>query len=121
MSCLYPHTSPIAYSYKQIQGIVGSYQFAITIGLLLAAIVDNATKNHTDTSSYRIPIAVQFAWGLILAGGMMFLPETPRFLIKSGKEAEAKKSLARLRGLAVDHPSLVEELAEISGMFLLRG
>jgi len=77
--------------------------------------VDNATKDHTNTSSYRIPIAVQFAWGLILAGGMMLLPETPRYLIKTGKEAQAGKSLARLRGLAVDHPSLVEELAEISG------
>ncbi|THX39248.1 general substrate transporter [Aureobasidium pullulans] len=43
-----------------------------------------------------------------------FLPETPRFLVKVGKEAEAAKSLSRLRRLPIDNPSLVEELAEIT-------
>jgi SP family sugar:H+ symporter-like MFS transporter len=45
---------------------------------------------------------------------MFFLPETPRYLIKTGKEAQAAKSLARLRGLAVDHPAVVDELREVS-------
>lgn len=46
---------------KWIRGtIVGAYQLAITIGLLLAAIVDNATGKFDNTGSYRIPIAVQF-------------------------------------------------------------
>ncbi|KAF7198443.1 Major facilitator-type transporter ecdD [Pseudocercospora fuligena] len=100
---------------KWIRGtIVGSYQLAITIGLLLAAVVDNATKNRNDTGSYRIPIAVQFAWALILFGGMLLLPETPRMWIKRGKPEEAAKSLSRLRRLDVDHPALVEELGEIT-------
>lgn len=55
---------------KWIRGtIVGAYQLAITIGLLLAAIVNNATKDRNDSGSYRIPIAVQFAWSLILVVG----------------------------------------------------
>lgn len=55
---------------KWIRGtIVGAYQLAITIGLFLAAIVNNATKNRQDSGSYRIPIAVQFAWSIILVGG----------------------------------------------------
>jgi SP family sugar:H+ symporter-like MFS transporter len=41
--------------------IVSAYQLAITISLLLAAIVNNATKDRNDTGFYRIPIAVQFA------------------------------------------------------------
>ena len=99
---------------KWIRGtIVGCYQFAITIGLFIAAIVDYATKDRYDTGSYRIPIAVQFAWGLILIGGMLILPETPRYCIKRGKQAKAAKALSRLRRLDVDHPALVEELAEI--------
>ncbi|THZ26793.1 general substrate transporter [Aureobasidium pullulans] len=102
---------------KWIRGaIVGAYQLSITIGLLLAAVADNATKDRNDTGSYRIPIAIQFAWGLILVGGVSFLPETPRFLVKVRKEAEAAKSLSRLRRLPIDNPSLVEELAEITGM-----
>ncbi|KZF26083.1 general substrate transporter [Xylona heveae TC161] len=99
---------------KWIRGtVVGAYQWAITIGLLLASIVDNATKNRTDTGSYRIPIAVQFAWALIIISGMLFLPETPRFLVKKGKHTKACKALSRLRRLDMDHPALVEELGEI--------
>lgn len=99
---------------KWIRGaVVGCYQWAITIGLLLAAIVNNATKDRYDTGSYRIPVAVQFAWAIILFGGMLILPETPRFLIKQGKHAKAAKSLSRLRRLDVDHPALIEELAEV--------
>ncbi|KAH7356490.1 putative glucose transporter rco-3 [Rhexocercosporidium sp. MPI-PUGE-AT-0058] len=99
---------------KWIRGvIVGSYQFAITIGLLLAAIVDNATKDRKDTGSYRIPIAVQFAWSLVLIIGMLILPETPRFLIKQGKPEKAAKSLAKIRRLPIDHAAIQDELGEI--------
>ncbi|KAL5604309.1 hypothetical protein BROUX41_002282 [Berkeleyomyces rouxiae] len=99
---------------KWIRGlIVGSYQLAITIGLLLANVVNNATHKNNDTTSYRVPIAVQFAWSLILFGGMLFLPETPRFLIKQGKHEEAAKSLCRLRRLDPDHEEIQAELAEI--------
>lgn len=99
---------------KWIRGtIVGSYQLAITIGLLLASIVGNSTKNRYDTGSYRIPIAVQFAWALILFFGMLLLPETPRMHIKRNRPEAAAKSLSRLRRLDVDHPALQEELAEI--------
>lgn len=99
---------------KWIRGvIVGSYQLAITIGLLLAAIVDNSTKNRNDTGSYRIPIAVQFAWAIILITGMLILPETPRYLIRSGKPEKAARSLSKLRRLPEDHAAIVDELTEI--------
>ncbi|EOD50236.1 putative mfs monosaccharide protein [Neofusicoccum parvum] len=100
---------------KWIRGtVVGCYQLAITIGLLLAAIVGNATKNRNDSGSYRIPIAVQFAWAIILVAGMLMLPETPRYLIKKGRPEEAARSLSRLRRLDVQHPAVVEELGEIT-------
>ncbi|KAJ4366934.1 Plasma membrane low glucose sensor [Neocucurbitaria cava] len=93
--------------------IVGAYQLAITIGLFLAAIVNNATKDRDDSGSYRIPIAVQFLWSLILVIGLIFLPETPRYLIKMDKYDEAAKSLGKLRRLPIDHPAVVEELSEV--------
>lgn len=99
---------------KWIRGtIVGSYQWAITIGILIATIVLNATKNRDDSGSYRIPVAVQFAFSIIIWVGIAMSPETPRYLIKKGDNNGAAKSLSRLRSLPVDHPSLVEELAEI--------
>ena len=76
---------------KWIRGtVVGAYQLAITIGLLLAAIVNYSTKNRQDTGSYRIPIAVQFAWSIIICVGLFFLPETPRFLIKQDRYEEVR-------------------------------
>jgi sugar porter (SP) family MFS transporter len=99
---------------KWIRGtIVGAYQLAITFGLLLAAIVNNSTKDRMDTGSYRIPVAVQFAWAIILVIGMLILPETPRFLIKQDRHEEAIRALARLRRMDVNDPALVAELAEI--------
>lgn len=99
---------------KWIRGfIVGAYQLAITIGLLLAAVVNNSSKDRDDTGSYRIPIAVQFAWSLVLIIGLLFLPETPRFLIKKNRMDKAARALGRLRRLPADHPAVVDELAEI--------
>lgn len=99
---------------KWIRGfVVGCYQLCITIGLLLAAVVDYSTANRADTGSYRIPLAIQFAWALILSGGLFILPETPRFLIKQGKGEKAKESLHFLRRLPVDDPNLLREYDEI--------
>jgi len=79
----------------------------------LAAVVDNATANRNDTGSYRIPVAVQFAWAIILIGGMLILPESPRFLIKQGKGEKAAHALGYLRRLPADHPAITSELAEV--------
>ncbi|KAI8658045.1 Plasma membrane low glucose sensor [Fusarium falciforme] len=99
---------------KWIRGaIVGAYQFSITIGLLLAAVVNNATQGRDDTGSYRIPIAVQFAFSIVLIGGMLVLPETPRYFVMRDKIEQAAQALAKLRRLAPDHPAVLEELNEI--------
>ena len=99
---------------KWIRGtIVGCYQWAITIGLLIAAIVLNSTKDRNDTGSYRIPIGVQFLFSIIIVGGMLVLPETPRYLIKRGKYDQAAKALSKIRRLDVNSEHLQDELAEI--------
>ena len=63
----------------------GLYQFSITIGTLLAAIILNATQGRLNHSSWRIPIAIQFLWAAILSDGMLLLPESPRFLLYKGR------------------------------------
>lgn len=61
---------------KAIRGaIVSGYQWMITIGLLIAAVVANGTKDRNDALSYQIPIFLQFIWAAILAGGLALLPE----------------------------------------------
>ncbi|KAF2002088.1 general substrate transporter [Amniculicola lignicola CBS 123094] len=99
---------------KWIRGtIVSAYQFFLTFGLLLAAVVNNATHNRNDSGSYRIPVIIQALWAVILAGGIMFLPETPRYFVKNGEMEKATHSLSRLRSLPTDSQSIKDELAEI--------
>lgn len=113
VSCLVPmYQSECAP--KSIRGlIVGLYQLAITIGALLAAIVLNATKNQQSHSSWRTPIAVQFAWAAVLSIGMFFLPESPRFLLKKGREEAGKIALGRLLTRSHDSPEVEAEYDEI--------
>jgi len=99
---------------RKIRGaLVSGYQFAITIGLMLAAIVVNFTKDRSDTGQYRIPIGLQFAWGLILAIGLFLLPESPRYYVKKGNLDRARNVLARLRGQDESSPYIESELSEI--------
>lgn len=72
-----------------------------------------ATQNRDDTGSYRIPVAVQFLWAIILAVGLAVLPESPRYFVKKGKLEKAAKALSSVRGQPVDSDYIQDELAEI--------
>ncbi|CAJ2507740.1 Uu.00g089260.m01.CDS01 [Anthostomella pinea] len=99
---------------RKVRGaIVSGYQFCVTIGLLLASCVDYGTQDRNDTGSYRIPIGIQMAWALILATGLFFLPESPRYFVKNGKLDKAAGVLSRLRGQPIESDYIQDELAEI--------
>jgi len=97
--------------------IVSCYQLAITIGLLIGQIIAYATKDRDDANAYRILIGLQFIWSGVLGLAMFFFPETPRFLIKAGKEDEAVRSKVRLTGLPADSRIIKEELDEIKANY----
>ncbi|KAF9457266.1 putative glucose transporter rco-3 [Collybia nuda] len=99
---------------RKVRGaLVSGYQFCITVGILLASCVVFATKDRPDSGQYRIPIAIQFAWGLILGTGLFFLPESPRYYVKHGKFEEARASLSSVRGQPPDSHYIEYELSEI--------
>ena len=99
---------------KWIRGaVVSGYQWAITIGLLLASVINNATKDRQDHSAWQIPISIQFIWAFILSAGMSYLPESPRWLIKKGKDEAAARALSRLTSLPKDDPEVQTELHDI--------
>jgi Sugar (and other) transporter len=80
---------------------------------MLASCIVYATQDRKDTGSYRIPIAIQIIWALILGGGLMFLPDSPRYFVKKGNLAAASDSLSRLRGQPMDSEYIQVELSEI--------
>ena len=62
---------------KRVRGaIVAGYQFCITVGILLSSCVAYGTQDRADSGSYRIPIAIQILWALIL--GKIWPPQTCR-------------------------------------------
>ncbi|KAI4867281.1 general substrate transporter [Hypoxylon rubiginosum] len=99
---------------RKVRGaLVSGYQFCVTVGLLLASAIDYATQDRNDSGSYRIPIAIQLLWAIILGTGLFFLPESPRFFVKKGKLDKAAGTLARLRGQPIESELIQDELAEI--------
>jgi len=99
---------------KKVRGtIVSGYQFCITIGLLLASCITYGTERKNNDSSYRIPIGIQFIWGVVVATGLFYLPESPRFFVKKGKIEQARNVLSRLRGQPRESEYVETELAEI--------
>lgn len=99
---------------RKVRGtIVSGYQFCVTIGLLLASGVAYATQDRNDSGSYRIPIGIQILWAIILGGGLLFLPDSPRYFVKKGKLDVAAKALARLRDQPIESDYIQDELAEI--------
>ncbi|TVY18366.1 putative glucose transporter rco-3 [Lachnellula arida] len=99
---------------RKVRGaLVSGYQFCITIGILIANIAVNGTKHRKDTGSYRIPIGLQFVWALILAVGLFFLPESPRYFVKKGRLDDAARALSSVRGQPLESEYIQAELAEI--------
>jgi SP family galactose:H+ symporter-like MFS transporter len=74
---------------------VSLFQLAITVGILLAYLVDYL---FASIQGWRWMLGLAVVPAAIFALGMFFLPESPRWLIKRGRRSEASAVLARIRG-----------------------
>ncbi|KAJ7705020.1 general substrate transporter [Mycena rosella] len=69
-------------------------------------------------NSWRIPLFVQCIIGAILAAGSLFMPESPRWLIDTGKDAEGMRVLVDLHGGDPHDPVAIAEFQEIKDKVL---
>lgn len=100
---------------KEIRGsLVSTYQLLITLGIFVAYCVCLGTRNiQGGGGSWRTPIALGWVWAIILGVGILFMPESPRWLIQHGKHDAAQLSLAKVRGVPIDSHHVEYALAEI--------
>jgi SP family galactose:H+ symporter-like MFS transporter len=74
---------------------VSLFQLAITIGILCAYAVDYA---FAGSGGWRWMLGLAAVPGALLGLGMLYLPESPRWLAKHGQSDAALKILKRIRG-----------------------
>jgi MFS transporter, SP family, galactose:H+ symporter len=88
---------------KSRGAFVSSFQLMITIGIVASYFSDLALSDESNPFSWRWMFYVGVFPAIILLTGMIFLPESPRFLIGKGKEEGGRKVLQM-----VEEPDLVE-------------
>jgi MFS family permease len=104
--------------------LVGLQQLSITLGILISFWIDYGTnyiggtgRSQTETA-WLLPLALQLAPAVLLGVGMIFMPFSPRWLVHHGRETEARRVLARVRGLPQEHELIELEYAEIRAQSL---
>ncbi|KAJ6447306.1 putative quinate permease [Purpureocillium lavendulum] len=96
--------------------LVGIFEIASQGGGMLGFWINYATSQTISDDSiaqWTIPLALQLAPGVLLFCGMLFNPESPRWLARQDKFEEAGAILCRLRKLPADHPYIRQEIGEI--------
>ena len=89
------------------RGAVSSLNQLMIVTGILSAFIVNYTLAAAE--AWRWMFAAAFVPAMILLAGMVLMPETPRWLIRKGRESEARAVLGRTR-----HASEIEdEIAEI--------
>ncbi|ORX36282.1 putative monosaccharide transporter [Kockovaella imperatae] len=86
----------------------------VAVGTVIAYWIDFGLSFINSSVSWRFPIAFQIVFALVLIGGVLVLPESPRWLIAHGHVEEGNRVVAALLGVSLTDPAAVAESKMIS-------
>jgi len=94
--------------------IIVIQQLAIEWGIFIMFFAGYGCSFISGTASFRTAWGIQFIPAALLMAGLPFLPRSPRWLAKVGRNEEAIKTLANIQaGGNIDDPLVVAEWEEI--------
>lgn len=94
--------------------LIGMQQWAITWGIAIMYFICYGCSFLGNESAFRIPWGVQAFPAFILGIGLMFLPESPRWLAKKDRWEECREVLILVHGKGdPNSPYAARELNEI--------
>ncbi|KAI5195548.1 general substrate transporter [Aureobasidium subglaciale] len=99
----------------KIRGFLVLFEGAlITCGVMISYWINYGFWFYNASSfQWRFPVAFQAFFGIILIVGILAFPESPRWLLKHGKEKEATQIMARLKQCDTDEEELQKEIKEL--------
>ncbi|CCT72661.1 related to quinate transport protein [Fusarium fujikuroi] len=99
--------------------LVSFYQLATILGIMLSfwcgygSNYIGGTGDSQSDLAWRLPSIIQGIPAAMLAVGIWFMPFSPRWLVKVGRDEEAKSTLAWMRKLPIDDDAVQVEYLEI--------
>ncbi|KAF2108571.1 quinate permease [Lophiotrema nucula] len=107
-------------SAPELRGLLVSfYQLATILGIMLSFWIGygsnyiGGTSDSQSNLAWQLPSIIQGIPAAVLAIGIWWLPFSPRWLVKKGRDEEALKTLSYLRKLPIEHELIQIEFKEI--------
>ncbi len=95
----------------EIRGAIASLnQLMIVVGILVAFLVNAILASSGE---WRIMLGAAIIPSIVLLVGMLRMPETPRFLVKSGEQEEAREVIDEMRPDAEEPAQEIREIQEV--------
>lgn len=105
-------------------GMVVLQQLSITFGIMVSYWIGYGTNyiggtgDSQSKAAWLIPICIQIVPAVLLAAGILFMPQSPRWLMNEGRHEECLQTISRLRNLPADSEVVSLEYLEIKAQHL---
>lgn len=93
--------------------LVAIYQLAIVMGILCSFLINYGL--HNLENNWRWMFATGIIPSVLFFVGLFFIPESPRWLYKAGREKESLKVLTRIGGESLAKTEIVEISRSLNG------